>query len=133
MALEQQNTYLLKDESFNMSKDNEFYICNNCFGRIKSNTMPTKDEKDMFQWSNFPKSLLDQVKQRSKLDESLFQNVSSADVADPEKLRKRYDHNSLMLNKLESFILKLVVTAQPSSSQAKLKLKPSWARTLNLL
>ena len=63
----------------------------------------------MFQWSNFPKSLLDQVKERSTIDESLFQNVSSADVADPEKLRKMYQHNSLMLNKLESFILKLVI------------------------
>ena len=44
----------------------------------------------MFQWSNFPKSLLDQVKERSKIEEALFPNVSSADVADPEKLRKMY-------------------------------------------
>ena len=98
LSLEQENTYLLKDESFNMSKDSEFYICNNCFMKIKSNTMPTKNEKDMFQWSNFPKSLLDQVEERSKIEEVSFPNV-----------KKTYEHNALMLNKLESFILKLVI------------------------
>ena len=69
LSLEEHNTYLLKDEAFNLSKDNEFYVCNICFKKIKAKNMSSN--KDMFQWSNFPKSLLQQVKERSKIDEKM--------------------------------------------------------------
>ena len=108
LSFEQQNTFLLKDEAFNMSKDNNYYLCKSCHSQILKRPNH-KDQKDMFQWSNFPESLLEKVKEVSKIDEVLYRNVTELDIDNPEILRKRYEKDALMLNKLESFILKLVI------------------------
>ena len=40
---------------------------------------------------------------------SIFHNIDNADVSHPDKIRERYENDALKLNKLESFILKLVI------------------------
>merc|ERR1712202_85111 len=42
-------------------------------------------------------------------DEVLHANVTKLGIEDPEKLRRRFLKDSLKLNKLESFILKIVI------------------------
>ena len=109
LSLELQEKYLIKDEGVNMSKDGNFYICKTCYENIKNGKAKSVEDKDLMELSSFPKDLLEEVKKVSKVDEVLLNNIENLDLNNPEKLRKRYENDALMLNKLESFILKLVI------------------------
>ena len=61
------------------------------------------------EWANFPPEFLEKVKNTSNCKETLLMNVNSLDVNDPKKLEKRYLQDAAKLNRLESFILKLVI------------------------
>ena len=74
-----------------MSKDDQFHVCNICYKEIKLNNMPS--QKDMFQLSNFPKSFLELVKEKSKIEEDIFHNIDNADVSHPDKIRERYEND----------------------------------------
>ena len=86
-----------------------FYICRSCRKLIKREIMPPKNEKDLSEWANFPKEFLEKVQNMSHCKETLMMNVNSLDVSDPTKLEKRYLQDAAKLNRLESFILKLVI------------------------
>ena len=109
LSLELQEKYLIKDEGVNMSKDGKFYICKSCYEKVKNGKEKSVENKDLMELSPFSKDLLEEVKKVSKVDEVLLNNIENLDLNDPEKLRKRYENDALMLNKLESFILKLVI------------------------
>jgi hypothetical protein len=106
---ELQQEYILLEETVNCSKDGIYYICNSCFGQIVKEKLPKKNEKDMMEWANFPESLFNEVEDISGTDEVLLYNASQLDVKDPDMLYKRYKNEALLLNKLEAFILKLVI------------------------
>ena len=65
--------------------DGHFYICNECHLQIKAKKIPPKSQRDLFQLSKFPEALLKQI-------ENVIGNVKDKH-----------------LNKLEQFILKLVI------------------------
>ena len=106
---DQQNEYLELDEGFNMSKDKKYYVCDYCIRKIKTGKAPKKGEKDFFHVADFPQSLKDQIKQSCKINDVATQNMKNLGVEDPEKVRERYEHDAVKLNKLESFILKIVI------------------------
>ena len=59
-----------------MSKNGMYYLCKVCFSKIKRNP-ENKGMKDMFQWEDFPESLLEKVKNVSKTKEVLLRNVNT--------------------------------------------------------
>ena len=109
LSLKLQEKYIIKDEGVNMSKDGNFYVCKTCYENIRNGKAKSVQDKDLLELSSFPNDLLEEVKKVSKVDEVLLNNIENLDLKNPEKLRKRYEHDALMLNKLESFILKLVI------------------------
>ena len=71
--------------------------------------MPAKNEKDLFEWANFPQNFLKKVQETSRCKEALQMNVKSLDVSDPDKMERRYIQGAAKLNRLEAFILKLII------------------------
>ena len=96
------------EDNFNKSKDGTFYICKGCRSLIKREVLPPKNEKDLSEWANFPQDFLEAVQTTSNCKQTLLMNVNSLDVSDPKKLENRYLKDAAKLNRLESFILKLV-------------------------
>ena len=76
---------------------------------INREILPPKNEKDLSEWANFPPEFLEKVQNTSNCKEALIMNVNSLDISDPKKLEKRYLQDAAKLNRLESFILKLVI------------------------
>ena len=100
---------MLIEKSFNASKDGIFYICKSCRSSIKKEKMLAKNEKDLFEWANFPQNFLKKVQETSRCKEALQMNVKSLDVSDPNKMERRYIQGAAKLNRLEAFILKLLI------------------------
>ena len=106
---EEQMEYLKLDERFNKSKDNEFYICHYCLKKIKEGKAQKKEEKMDFHLEDFPKEFLNEVKQVTNVDEVLFRNMENLGINDPDYIREKYEKEALKLNKLEDFILKIIL------------------------
>merc|ERR1711895_66818 len=98
LSLELQEKYIIKDEGVNMSKDGNFYVCKACYENIRNAKAKSIEDKDLMELSSFPKDLLEEVKKVSKVDEVLLNNIENLDMNNPEKLRKRYENDALMLN-----------------------------------
>ena len=71
--------------------------------------MPPKNEKDLSEWASFPQSFLKKVQDSSSCKESLQMNVKNLNVLDPEKMENRYLQDAAKLNRLEAFLLKIII------------------------
>ena len=91
-----QKNNLLKNRS-----DNQ-HVCNLCFEDIKQNKVPKRSHKNRFKFANFPNNFIQKVKQKCAFKE---QNVSDGCVLS----NVNYDREYLKLNRLESYLLKLVI------------------------
>ena len=78
------------------------FICNACFNDIKKNKTPKKSHVNNFNFANYPRSFLLKVKQKCTFKEC---EMSKKCKEDPEQ----YERKVLKLNKLEAYLLKLVI------------------------
>ena len=106
---EELEEYIHLDDGFNRSKDQNYYICKICRDKIKSGKVPKINDKEYIQLADFPQDFLEEVKKVAKTKEVLSANMKTLGLQDFDKLKRRYEKEVLKLNKLESFILKLVL------------------------
>ena len=78
------------------------FVCSSCKKDIDKDEMPRKSLKSSFIFANFPNDLIQKLKRRCKIKE----NKVSRYFNEPETI---YERKALNLNKLESFLLKLVI------------------------
>jgi hypothetical protein len=75
--------------NFTKAPDGNFFICKDCIGRIKKGKAPIKSIRNLFQITDFPQNLIDEIAK--------------------DKEVSNHEDKSVQLNKLESHLLKLVV------------------------
>ena len=68
---EQESLYLLKDRTYNLSIDGNFYICLSCKNQINSKKRPKRNDREQLQYYDFPEDLLLEVKEKCSPAERL--------------------------------------------------------------
>jgi hypothetical protein len=78
------------------------YVCNLCLDDIKKDIFPKRSHKDRFKFANFPNNFIQKLKKKCIFKE---QDPSTVPMLDKVSYERQY----LKLNRLESYLLKLVI------------------------
>ena len=89
-----QDCYLIKNRTEGQ------FICNLCLKDIKNNVMPKRSHANKFKFADFPTNFIQTLRKHCHFRES------SASILPNKEI---YERNFLQLNKLESYLLKLVI------------------------
>ena len=101
------------------TRDESLQIYNSCFKEIKRNKMPRKSHKNSFKFANFPNHFIQRLKSTCRIETSSLLRHFNENL-------ETFERKVLQLNKLESFLLKLVIpfiriAHCPQSSYLKVK------------
>ena len=87
-------SYLLKNRTKGQ------FVCNLCLKDIKNNKMPKRSHANKFKFSDFPTDFIQELRKHCNFRESTASILPN---------REMYQRNFLKLNRLESYLLKLVI------------------------
>ena len=77
-------------------------MCNTCLIDIKKNKLPKKSHINLFKFANFPKVFIESLKRQCQFKENPFREKTEEDS-------ENYEREALKLNKLEAYLLKLII------------------------
>ena len=89
-----QDCYLIKNRTEGQ------FICNLCLKDVKKDVMPKRSHANKFKYADFPANFIQNLRKHCHFRES------SASILPNKEI---YERNFLQLNKLESYLLKLVI------------------------
>ena len=78
------------------------FVCNLCLKDVKKNKTPKRSHINSFKFANFPRSFVLDLKKKCSFKESQCENRFALD-------NENFEREALQLNKLESYLLKLVI------------------------
>ena len=102
LTKEQIKKFIVKKCNLLKNRSDQQHVCNLCLGDIKQNKFPKRSHKDHFKFANFPNNFIKKLKKRCNFKE---QNITAGHILD----RVQYERDYLKLNRLESYLLKLVI------------------------
>ena len=96
---EKRQKFLIDNRTLAKTKYGEHFICNICFQDIAKDIRPKKGCRDTIRFENFPKSFIETIIRKCRI--SRTDDMISYDPC--------YDLDSCKLNRLESYLLKLII------------------------
>ena len=102
LSLEAQRKFIFKYCALLKNRSNNQHICNMCLKVIKRNITPKRSNKSKFKFANFPRYLIKKLKKICKVKQN---DLPIGTEFDDEN----YERQTLQLNRLESYLLKLVI------------------------
>ena len=99
LSKEKKRKFIVKKCNLLKHRSNDQYVCILCLEDIKKNKIPKRSHKNRFKFANFPNNFIQKLKTRCNFKEP------SAYVVD----KLNYEKDYLKLNRLESYLLKLVI------------------------
>ena len=95
---ELQRKYIVKHCALLQDRSSDQHVCNLCLKEIKRNKTPKRSKKSKFKFANFPKYLIQSLKK-----------ICNVNQRGNVKNQEEHDRQILKLNRLECFLLKLVI------------------------
>ena len=92
--------FIVNDSYLVKNRTEGQFVCNLCLIDIKNNTMPKRSHTNKFKFSDFPPDFIQELRKHCNFRES------SASIKPNKEI---YERNFLKLNRLESYLLKLVI------------------------
>ena len=102
LSKEKIKKFIVKKCSLLKNRTDGQFVCNLCLKDIKKNKKPKRSHSDCFKFANFPNYFIKNLKRKCTFKE---QNLSAGLAIDQEIYEREY----LKLNRLESYLLKLVI------------------------
>ena len=102
LSKEKQTKLIVKYCSILKNRSKDQFVCNLCLKDIKKNKVPKRSHRSAFKFANFPRYLIQNLK---KICQIRGNDSSDSLILDQEN----QDRQALKLNRLESYLLKLVI------------------------
>ena len=102
LSKEKRNRFIVKMCNILQNRSDQQYVCNLCLNDIKNDKFPKRSHKDRFKFANFPTNFIKKLKRRCRFTEP---DLSQGHLID----RVQYEREYFKLNRLESYLLKLVI------------------------
>ena len=68
---DEEESYLLKDEKYNISLDGNFYVCISCFNQIKQKKRPKRNDQELLEYYDFPQELFKKIREQCDKEKEL--------------------------------------------------------------
>ena len=99
---QEKKKYIVNNCALLKNKTDDQFVCNLCLKDIKKDRVPKRNHRSSFRFANFPKYLIEKLKNICAMRQSEFSSGLTLD-------EENYERQAMQLNKLEAYLLKLCI------------------------
>ena len=102
LSVENIQKFIVNNCAILRSREEGQFVCNLCLKDIRKGKLPKRSHKNSYKFANFPKYLIDKLKNICPMRKDEFASGLTLD-------KENHERQEMKLNKLEAYLLKLCI------------------------